>query len=285
MIKHSLDLTTVRAFVLIAEMRSFTRAAEALGATQASVSLMLKRLEENLGCRLVERSPRHVELSAKGAVFLDHARKILSAQHCAFAALEAAKEKLTIGISDHVAGPDLSGLIARISAQDPSLLIEVRIGSSADLLRAYDRRELDVALTRFRGNQEDGEIIATERFHWFAAPHWQFRTGDPLPVATMPEPCGVRLLAGQLLDEAGIPWSEVFVGGGVLAVSAAVQAGVGVAALARRMVPLGVGDVGPRLGLPELPSLPVVLHTRKTTDRGQEAVAVLSSAFKAAVAD
>ncbi len=282
MIGHSLDLTTVRAFVLIAEMRSFTRAAEALGATQASVSLMLKRLEDNLGCRLVERSPRHVELSAKGAVFLDHARKILAAQDSAIFALSAAKQKLSIGISDHVAGPDLSNLIARINAQDPGLLIEVRVGSSAELLRAYDRRELDVALTRFKGDHDDGEVIATERFHWFAAPHWQFRTGDPLPIATMPEPCGVRLLAGQLLDEADIPWSEVFVGGGVLAVSAAVQAGIGVAALAGRMVPLGVQDVGQRLGLPELPSLPIVLDERTTSSRGQDVVAILRSAFRAA---
>src|SRR5688572_12271023 len=67
MIERPLDLDVVQAFVRIAELGSFTRAAEAMQTTQAAVSLKLKRLEERLGCRLVERTPRYVELSAQGA--------------------------------------------------------------------------------------------------------------------------------------------------------------------------------------------------------------------------
>ncbi|MFC7553816.1 hypothetical protein ACFQU7_18715 [Pseudoroseomonas wenyumeiae] len=66
-------------------------------------------------------------------------------------------------------------------------------------------------------------------------------------MATLAEPCGVRALAGQVLDAAGIAWTEIFVGGGVPAVVAAVTAGLGVAALAPRMLPLGAVDVGDRL--------------------------------------
>ena len=67
MIDRPLDLDAVQAFVLIAELGSFTRAAEAMRTTQGAVSLKLKRLEERLGCRLVERTPRYVQLSARGA--------------------------------------------------------------------------------------------------------------------------------------------------------------------------------------------------------------------------
>ncbi|MCV2880425.1 LysR family transcriptional regulator [Actibacterium sp. XHP0104] len=283
MIKRPLDLSTVRAFVLIAELRNFTRAAEALGTTQASISLMLQRLEKSLGCQLVVRTPRRVELSADGRVFLDHARNMLAAHDGAFSALGTSKERLTIGISDHVAGPELSQMIARMNAQNSNLIMEVRIGSSADLLQAYDQRGLDVALTRFQADRDDGKVIARESFHWFAAPGWEYRSDEPLPVATMPEPCGVRLLAGQLLDEAGIAWNEVFVGGGVLAVAAAVQAGLGVAALSRRMAPLGMLDVGPRLGLPQLPKLPIVLYSRTASERAEMAVSTLASVFCSAV--
>lgn len=111
-------------------------------------------------------------------------------------------------------------------------------------------------------------------------PGWQHRAGTPLPLATMAEPCGVRAMAGQLLDEAGIPWTEVFVGGGVMAVVAAVMAGLGVAALSARMVPFGAVDVGPRLGLPELPRLPILLHTRVRDSRARDALAALSAAFR-----
>jgi len=278
-----LDLDAVQAFVRIAELGSFTRAAEASQTTQAAVSLKLKRLEERLGWRLLERTPRHVELSSQGAAFLGHARELLEAHDRALAALSSARQRLTLGISDHVAGPELPALIARMNAQDPQLLIEIRIGSSGDLLQAYDRRELDAAIARLHTDRRDGQLIAEEPFGWFAAPHWQHRAGEPLPVATMAEPCGVRALANQLLDAAGIPWTETFVGGGVSAVAAAVMAGLGVAAMAPRMLPLGAVDVGTKLGLPELPRLPILLHSRVRSGHAHGALAALSAAFRSAV--
>ncbi|MFP4905337.1 LysR family transcriptional regulator, partial [Paraburkholderia sp. BR14261] len=69
-----LDLDAVRAFVLVAELRSFTRAADALDTTQSAVSLKLKRLEAHLGKQLLERTPRVVRLSADGLTFLAAAR-------------------------------------------------------------------------------------------------------------------------------------------------------------------------------------------------------------------
>lgn len=285
MAERPLDLDAVQAFVRIAELGGFTRAAEATGTTQSAVSLKLKRLEERLGCRLIERTPRYVQLSAQGVGFLDRARALLDAHDRAVAVFAEPRQRLTIGISDHVAGPELPALIARMNAQDPQLLIEIRIGSSGDLLQSFDRRELDAVIVRLHAGRRDGEVLAEEKFGWFAAPGWQHRAGEPLPIATMPEPCGVRALAGQLLDEAGVPWLEVFVGGGVAAVSAAVMAGLGVSALARRMLPLGAVDLGPKLGLPDLPRLPVLLHSRVQDGRPRDALAALSAAFRNAARD
>lgn len=281
--RRPLDLDAVQAFVHIAEFGSFTRAAEAMRTTQAAVSLKLKRLEERLGCRLIERTPRYVELSARGAAFLEHARELLEVHDRAFAVVGGSRQRLTIGISDHVAGPELPALIARMNAQDPQLLIEIRIGSSGPLLQSFDRRELDTVIVRLHAGRSDGDILTEEQFGWFAAPGWQHRAGEPLPLATMAEPCGVRAMAGQLLDAAEVPWTEIFVGGGVAAVAAAVMAGLGVAALAPRMLPFGALDVGPRLGLPDLPRLPVLLHTRVKDGPPREALAALSAAFRNAV--
>jgi DNA-binding transcriptional LysR family regulator len=279
----SLDLDSVRAFVHIAELGSFTRAAEAMRTTQAAVSLKLQRLEKRLGFRLVERTPRYVELSAQGAIFLEHSRELLAVHDRALFAVAGARQRLTVGISDHVAGPELPALIARMNAQDPQLLIEIRIGSSSDLLQSFDRRELDTVVIRLHVGRSDGELITEEKFGWFASPSWQHRAGDPLPLATMAEPCGVRAMAEQLLDASDVAWTEVFVGGGVMAVAAAVMAGLGVAALSPRMVPFGAVDVGPKLGLPPLPRLPVLLHTRVRDKRAANALAALAAAFRSAV--
>lgn len=283
MIERSLDLDTVKAFVRVAELGSFTRAAEAMQTTQAAVSMKLKRLEDRLGLRLVERTPRYVELSGQGAAFLEHARELLEAHDRALCAFVGARQRLTIGISDHVAGPELPALIARMNAQDPELLIEIRIGSSGDLLQSFDRRELDTAIVRLHAGRGDGNVLAEERLGWFAAPGWQHRADEPLPLATLAEPCGVRAMAGRLLDSSAVPWREVFVGGGVAAVAAAVMAGLGVAALAPRMLPFGAVDIGSRLGLPDLPRLPVLLHTRVADGRARDALAALSAAFRSAI--
>jgi DNA-binding transcriptional LysR family regulator len=283
MIERPLDLDAVQAFILIADFGSFTRAAEVMQTTQAAISLKLKRLEDRLGWRLIERTPRYVELSARGAAFLEHARELLGVHDRALSVFSQARQRLTIGISDHVAGPELPALIARMNAQDPQLLIEIRIGSSGDLLQSFDRRELDTVIVRVHAGRRDGEVLAEEQFGWFAAPNWQHRAGEPLPVATLAEPCGVRVMSSKLLDAAGVPWTEIFVGGGVTAVAAAVMAGLGVAALAPRMLPFGAVNVGHKLGLPKLPRLPVLLHSRVKEGRPRDALAALSAAFKGAV--
>jgi DNA-binding transcriptional LysR family regulator len=135
-----------------------------------AVSLKLKRLEQRLGCRLVERTPRHVQLSAWGSDFLPHARELLQAHERALALASSTRQRLTLGISDHVAGPELPALIARMNAQDPQLLIDIRIASSGPLLQGFDRREYDTVIVRTHAGRDDGELLAEEPFGWFAAP-------------------------------------------------------------------------------------------------------------------
>src|SRR6202022_526431 len=96
----TLDISTVQAFLLVAELRSFTRAAEALGTTQASISMKLQRLEAVLGRRLVERSPRAVRLTADGSAFSDHARALMEAHDRALSGQRVAPPQMSLGISD-----------------------------------------------------------------------------------------------------------------------------------------------------------------------------------------
>ena len=99
-------------------------------------------------------------------------------------------------------------------------------------------------------------------------------------MATMAAPCGVRQLATQALDAARIDWAEVFVGGGVMAVGAAVSAGLGVAALAHRVAPAGAVEVSGQYGLPTLPVSEVVLYSRISDTRSRETLRALSATFR-----
>ncbi|RAI44627.1 LysR family transcriptional regulator [Rhodoplanes roseus] len=277
-----LDIDTIRTFVLIADLKSFTRAAEALDTTQSAVSLKLKRLEERLGRRLVERTPRLVRLSADGQAFLEPARNLVAAHETAVGAFAPAARRLVIGISHHVIGAELPRLLRRLGETAPGVVLEMRIASSTDVLVELDRGIVDAAVVlQHDDGRRGGEILLEDEFGWIGAPDFVRRPGEPLRLAAQAEPCSVRVMAVRALTEAGIPWTEVFVGGGVATIGAAVAAGLAVAALARRVAPAGTIDHGPALGLPKLPRRKVALHAT-TSDREARAVLkLLAAAFRA----
>jgi DNA-binding transcriptional LysR family regulator len=275
-----LDIDTVRVFALVAELQSFTRAAQVSGTTQSAVSLKLKRLEDRLAMRLVERTPRSVRLTAEGAAFLDRARDLLAAHERALAGAELTERRLTVGISDHVAGPGLPGLIARVNAFDPSLLLDVRIDLSNTLLDNFDRAEFDAVIVRREGNRRGGEKLLEDEFGWFAAPNYRHKPGEKLRLAMLAAPCGVRTHAIRALDKAKVKWLEAFTGGGVTAVAAAITCGLAVAPLARRIAPPGTLDVGRLLALPPLGRSTVALHSRISDAHARAALRVLAAAFR-----
>lgn len=280
MSKPILDVDAVRAFVTIVDLKSFTKAAEALGTTQGAISVKLKRLETRLGHHLIERTPRWVRLSAQGAVFLNAAREFLTAHDRAAAALSSEQRHFKLGIAQHVAGPETPTLLAMLYERDPGLTIEVRLDESRDLLSAFDNSELDAVIVRQEDDHRDGEDIGPEHFGWFAAPDFYHREGEPLRLAALAPCCGVRDIATQSLDDAGIAWVEVFVGGGHAAVMAAVSAGLAVAALSCRLAPSDTVEVSRRFDLPELPSSRIMLHSKLTDQRSRDALRTIAAAYR-----
>lgn len=278
--KPSLDVESVQAFVSIADFQSFTRAAEALGSTQGAISVRLKRLEERLGYKLIERTPRLVRLSAQGLVFLNPARDFLAAHDRALLALSCDCRRFRLGIAEHVAGPEIPLLLSRLNERDPALTIEVRMESARSLLDAFDAGNLDAVIVREEDDRRDGEDLGPEYFGWYAAPAFHQQPGKALRLAALAPCCGVRDIAVRALAGADIEWNEVFVGGGHAAVMAAVSAGLAVAAFACRLAPPDTVEVGQKLGLPALPASRIMLHSTLTDQRSRAALRTLAAAFR-----
>lgn len=261
----ALDIDALRALVLVADYRSFTRAAEALEATQAAISLRLKRLEARLNRRLLERTPRLVQLTADGAALVAEARHVLAAHDAALASLSGKpKRPLVLGISDQAVGAQLPMLLARLRTRLPGLKLEMRIGLSRDLNEAFDDGRLDAAILHHVGSKapRGTELLLQDRLGWFAAPDFEWTAGEALPLLALAAPCGVRAAAIKALDAAGVRWSEAFIGGGVGALTAAVLAGLGVAVLGRRARQPGMVELGKKQRLPDLPQTAIVLQSR-----------------------
>src|SRR5262245_46493974 len=278
----ALDIEAVQAFVLTADLKSFTRAAEVLDTTQSAVSLKIKRLEDGLGRRLLERTPRLVRLSADGHAFLEPARNLVAAHHGAVGSFGLQQRRLVIGISHHLVGAELPLLLKRMSSAEPSLVLEMRVSTSREVIEEFDRGVVDAAIVlRHDNRRRGGETILKESFGWMAAPDFEHHPGKPLRLATQADPCSVRGMAIDALKAAGIAWTEVFVGGGVATTGAAVSAGLAVAALGRRVAPAGAVDVGARLGLPPLPARDVVLQANVSDRESRNSLKTLAATIRA----
>lgn len=278
----TLDIEAVQAFVLTADLKSFTRAAEAMDTTQSAVSLKIKRLEDELGRRLLDRTPRLVRLSADGDAFLAPARTLLAAHHHAFGCFGLERRRLVVGISHHIVGAELPILLRRMKSAEPALVLEIRVSTSRQVLDDFDRGTIDAAIVlRHDNRRRGGEVILNETFGWMAAPDFEHHDGEPLRLATQADPCSVRSMAVDALNKAGIAWTEVFVGGGVATIGAAISAGLAVAALGRRVAPLDTIDVSTKLGLPPLPSRDVVLHASSGDQRTKQSLRALAAAIRA----
>ncbi len=277
---EDLDLGAVRAFVLTADLRSFTKAAEALNTTQGAISTRLKKLERHVGEQLLERTPRAVRLSSAGTAFLGPAREMIAAQERAAAAFDRPVQRLALGLSHHLLGGNLPAVLAALADSDRRVVLELRVGMTRELLELYDGAALDaVIVLRHADSRRGGERLTVERFGWFAAPRFVFAHGGALPLATQAAPCSLRAMATEALSQAGLSWREAFVGGGVSTVGAAVDAGLGVAALPRRVAAAHWVDAGARFGLPTLPTRDVVLHSR-TSQKASGSLRMLAAALR-----
>ena len=281
MIERPLDLDWVQTFVHVAELSSFTRAAEAMGTTQAAVSLKVRKLEERLGRVLLERSPRMVRLTMDGTCFLERARPLLAADRDARLWDATVPTRLRLGISDHTSGDTLPALLARLGAANLNTVFEVRMGFSRTLLDAYDSGELDAVIVRREGDRRDGEWVRDDGYGWFAMPGLPPATDGHLPLALLAAPCGVRATAIRALDEAGKSWREAFVGGSVSSVVAAVAAGLAIAPLAARLAPVGSVNVTEPFGLPALPPAKAMLIARAADPERSRILSVLAAFLKA----
>jgi len=277
---NTLDLDAVRAFILTADLASFTRAADRLQTSQAAVSMKIRRLETQLQRRLLERTPRHVSLSADGSTFLATARELLDLHDRAMTSVDVPTRRLAIGISQHLVGAQIPKLLAQLHLHDPNLRIDIRVAGSGQLMRQRRNGDVDAAIVVQEGRDRGGKTLYTEQFAWMGLPLWTPDRSQPLPISTQGETCSLRNAAIAALDAARIEWNEVFIGQGAACVGAAAAAGLAVAILAERAAPAGTVDLSQKLKLPALPLRKVALHSALRDRRSREALEIVGVALQ-----
>ncbi|MGK9051507.1 LysR family transcriptional regulator [Neorhizobium petrolearium] len=261
----SLDPELLRAFVAVAEHLSFTRAAERLNRTQATVSLQVRRLEERLGSTLFRRSTARVELTAAGVDFLIDARRILALSEQAIARHSNQKVagRIRIGVMEDYGTKVLPRLLSDVVERFPLVQIEMEIGLTAQFLKKLDP-SFDAVIAMHPEGATEGELICRERAIWAAAANHAIEELDPLPVALSNPGCLFREWAVQALNQAGRPWRLAYISQSLAAVEALVAQGLAVTVVKGSMLTPGLRSVDPGRHVPRLPGAEIRLHRSET---------------------
>ena len=159
-----MEIRQLKAFLAIAETKTFTAGARRVNITQAAISMQIKQLEDEVGLRLFTRTPRRVILTEAGEYLLDRARKILREHDTAIAEIAelggVEHGRLRIGsASAEFATHQLPQILQGIRGKYPSADIAVTAGTSNALVDKIMHGEIDIA---FVSLPVDNSSITTE---------------------------------------------------------------------------------------------------------------------------
>jgi DNA-binding transcriptional LysR family regulator len=252
----NLDIDCLRTFTHIAHTMSFSRAAEAVRRTQATVSEQINRLETQLGRRLfVRRKGRVLQLTLDGERLLQYANRILQLNDEAYSSLsESARAGFVrLGLPLDFFGRNFICWLARFKSLNPGIGLEVESDQSEQLLRRTSRGELDLAFFKQATGAGHGHVVMREELVWVTRQGALPSLGPSLPLVLFPEGCANRRLALSTLRSHGLPFHISFVSPSFDCLRTAVVEDLGVTVLARTLVKPPLQSVEPSCELPPLP--------------------------------
>lgn len=264
--KHvNLDLEVLRTFVTGIDLGSYGKAAEHLSRSPSAISSQLKKLEQQVGTTLFQKSGRGLALTEAGEVLLGQARRLLDLNDETVARLKGMNldGSVRLGMQEDFAEGILPEVLARFARSHPRVRIEVRVARNRTLREAVDGGLLDLALLWDDGAAPHHmERLAEVPMVWIGPADpgkLVVQHGDPLPIAAFEAPCLFRSAGIAYLDAKQIPWRMVLTSPSLSGLWAAVSAGLGVTIRTPLGLPLAVQVVSDG-SLPDLPQIPLAIY-------------------------
>lgn len=252
---RTFDLDLLRCFVTIAETGSFTRAGERLGRTQSTISLQVKRLEDQIGRSVFARTPRSLSLTPEGERLLGPARQLLRLNDAALAELfePDMTGRVRIGVPEDFATVHLPTVLSAFAKAHPLVELEVTCDLTLNLLDRFHEGGFDLVLVKREPSaQLEGVRVWREPLVWVARDQLAVTDQSTVPLVVSPEPCVYRKRAIDALEAVGRKWRVTYTSTSLAGSQSAVNAGLGITVLPREMVP---PFLTPIIDDPDLPPL------------------------------
>ncbi len=191
-----MELYQLKTFVAVAQEGNLTRAAERVFTSPPAVSAQIKALEDELGVKLFERTPRGMTLSEAGRRLLDEAERTLSSAQRIRSAAEqlrgAARGVVRFGTVSDPLSLRLGEVLLKLAERHPQVALQLQQGLSSSSLAAVRRGELDCAYVMI--DQERLEGLHIERL------------GQVDLVVAMPTAMAAANPAPSLQQLTALPW-------------------------------------------------------------------------------
>ncbi|MBL0472482.1 LysR family transcriptional regulator [Aeromonas veronii] len=268
-----LDPLLLRSFVAIIDTGSFTRAGERVHLTQSTISQQMRRLEQQIGCPLLDRSGRQVVATAEGEQLLGLARRILALLAQAEEQVSEGSISLSLGVPEDFAAGAITPVLAAFARDYPEVRLEVESGLSHHIWQRFAAGELDLALVKQVRGQGSPLASWREPLVWVDSRDWPAKGRDPLPLVAFPSEGLYRQQMTEALDGLGRRWRIAYVSASLASLQGAVSAGIGVSLLPKRLMP---ADQLALTQWPKVASVELALHVG---GRGSEPLTCLSSAL------
>ena len=174
-----MELRNLITFIHVAELGSFTKAAEQLGYSQSTISFQIKQLEDELDCLLFERINHTITLTEQGHELVSYAHQVraLTEDFKETLAKEDLRGHLHIVTPDSVCEEMISAHYADFYRKYPSIFIRFSTGDSSNMLHMLDRNEADVIITLDHHLYNKDYVVAKEQkipMHFVASSESKF---------------------------------------------------------------------------------------------------------------
>src|ERR1051326_227004 len=164
-----MELRHLKYFVAVAELLSFTKAAQKLHLAQPSLTRQIHNLEQEIGVRLLSRSKSHVALTVEGRSFLLDARRLLALASESIAAVQRLSRgetgQLNLGYLSNFNYELLPKTLAAFRQDFPHIALNLFDMSPAEQLRALEARKIDLGFVGLR------PAIMTKDLQWECLAH------------------------------------------------------------------------------------------------------------------
>ena len=182
-----MELRNLITFIYVAELGSFTKAAEQLGYSQSTISFQIKQLEDELGCLLFERINHTITLTEQGHKLVSYAHRVraLTEDFKETLAKEDLRGHLHIVTPDSICEEMISAHYVDFHRKYPSIFIRFSTGDSGNMLHMLDRNEADVIITLDHHLYNKDYVVAKEQkipMHFVASSKSKFAKSKGLSI-------------------------------------------------------------------------------------------------------